>query len=301
MRSVYEAARNFIYRNARPLDLARWQYHFEGGDRENVLRALLAYQNADGGFAHALEADSWNPHSSPIQTWAAVDILREIGHPKEAEDIVSGILRYLASGKDGDQDGWFNAIASNSDYPHAPWWQAGENLQADDNPSACLAGFALRYAEEGSALYEKARHVTSKAAGRLLASSKLLDMHLIACYIRLVEYAGGFDLFDQKLAMNKLRSLVNHSITTDTAAWEDHYICRPSQYFTRQDSPFYEDNREISAFEVRWLINSQLPDGSWNIPWGWPAYPQEWAVAKNWWKSDALIKNILFIRGMGQL
>lgn len=29
-----------MYRNARPLDLARWKYHFENGRKEDVLAAL---------------------------------------------------------------------------------------------------------------------------------------------------------------------------------------------------------------------------------------------------------------------
>ena len=56
---TYTTARTFIYRNARPLDIVRWQYHFENGSKEEVLTALAAYQNADGGFGHALEPD-WN-------------------------------------------------------------------------------------------------------------------------------------------------------------------------------------------------------------------------------------------------
>lgn len=43
MSITFEKARAFIYRNARPLDLARWQYHFEGGSKEAVLTALAAY------------------------------------------------------------------------------------------------------------------------------------------------------------------------------------------------------------------------------------------------------------------
>jgi len=54
--STYTRARAFIYRNARSLDIARFQYHFENGSREAVLAALAAYQNGDGGFGHALEA-----------------------------------------------------------------------------------------------------------------------------------------------------------------------------------------------------------------------------------------------------
>ena len=57
----FNKAKEFIYKNARPLDCARWQYLFENGSSENVLNFLAAYQNEDGGFGHALEADCWNP------------------------------------------------------------------------------------------------------------------------------------------------------------------------------------------------------------------------------------------------
>jgi hypothetical protein len=56
--TTFEQARAFIYKNARPLDLTRWQYHFENGSREAVLNVLSYYQNTDGGFGHALKADS---------------------------------------------------------------------------------------------------------------------------------------------------------------------------------------------------------------------------------------------------
>ena len=75
----YNQARSFVYKNARPLDLARWKYLFEGGSKEDVLTALAAYQNEDGGFGHALEPDCWNPDSSPIQTWVATEIIKEVG------------------------------------------------------------------------------------------------------------------------------------------------------------------------------------------------------------------------------
>jgi hypothetical protein len=56
--TTYDRARAFIYRNARPLDIARFQYHFENGSKDAVLTALAAYQNEDGGFGHALGPDS---------------------------------------------------------------------------------------------------------------------------------------------------------------------------------------------------------------------------------------------------
>lgn len=120
----FSRARRFVYRNARPLDLARFHFHFEHGGAEAVLAALSAYQNADGGFGHALEPDAWNPASAPIQTWAATEVLRELGFFDSAHPLVAGILRYLESGRDFDGHTWANTIHSNADHPHAPWWAA---------------------------------------------------------------------------------------------------------------------------------------------------------------------------------
>ena len=110
--SVMEKAREFIYRNARPLELAQWQYHFENGSKENVLAVLSFYQNKDGGFGHALEADSWNPNSSPVQTWAATEILKKINFSDSNHKIIKGILDYLQSGRDFDGHFWYNIIKS---------------------------------------------------------------------------------------------------------------------------------------------------------------------------------------------
>jgi len=58
---IFERARKWICLNARPIDRARFAYLFENGSREAVLSALAEYQNEDGGFGHALEADCFNP------------------------------------------------------------------------------------------------------------------------------------------------------------------------------------------------------------------------------------------------
>lgn len=67
----YKEIKMWMYRNARQIELSLWQYFFENGSKEAVLSSLLFYQNDDGGFGHALEADSWNPNSSPYTTLRA--------------------------------------------------------------------------------------------------------------------------------------------------------------------------------------------------------------------------------------
>ncbi len=53
----FQSIKNRVHLNAREIELTMWKYHFEDGSKEEVLSALPAYPNADGGFGHALEAD----------------------------------------------------------------------------------------------------------------------------------------------------------------------------------------------------------------------------------------------------
>lgn len=304
--TTYHKARAFIYRNARPLDMARWQYHFENGDKEAVPRALAAYQNEDGGFGHALEPDAWNPHSSPIQTWVATEILREAGVTDSAHPLIQGILRYLASGQDFEGHFWYNTVQSNNDYPHAPWWhtESDSTCHNDYNPTACFAGFILRFADPDGELYRLGRRIAREAFEAFMQGGRENDMHTLACYIRLMQYcaeAGTGDIFDIATLQEKLRERVSQSITRDLDAWERDYICKPSQFFSDMKSPFYEGNQGLAAYECDYIVRTQLDDGSWPILWRWDDYPEAWAIAKNWWKGNGAILNMLYLRGMGKL
>lgn len=308
MKELQENARSFLYRCARPLELARYQYHFEGGSREAVLKALAAYQNADGGFGHALEADNRNPASTPIQTWAATQILREIEQNDAAHPIVQGILRYLLSGADFDGHCWANTVKSNNDYPGAPWWRAdpSSNCYAGYNPSASLAGFLLRYGEKESAAYTLGMRVAREAYASLLERAPLDDMHESACYVQLLEDARlagvpSTPAFDLDRLCQALHAQARHCITQDKAAWENDYICRPSVFIKGRESEFYSENADLAEYECAFLERTQLPDGTWPIPWAWGAYPEEWAVSKVWWQGSEAVKNLLYLREMKKL
>lgn len=303
--NIMNKAAEFIYRNARPLDMARFQYHFESGDARAVLNALKYYQNADGGFGYALEADSWNPNSTPIQTWAATEILREIHFTDSSHPIIQGILKYLASGRYFNGHFWYNTVKSNNDYPHAPWWhtESDSTSHNDYNPTASLAGFILRHAETGGELYALGSRVASEAFTRLLNGERLNDMHTTACYIQLLEYAkaSGAERFDIATLESKLRETVSATLTRDTTKWETSYVCKPSQYFRDKNSVYYADNKQIAHYECEYVARTQLDDGSWHIPWNWSEYAEQWAISKNWWKSNVIILNLLYLREFGAL
>ena len=108
-------------------------------------------------------------------------------------------------------------------------------------------------------------------------------------------------MIDLPVLKVKLRKQVKHSITYDIAKWETGYVCKPSQFFNSSDSIFYADNKDIADYECEHIIKTQLEDGSWNIPWSWNGYPDEWAISRNWWKSNGAILNMLYLKGMGRL
>jgi len=303
--NLYMEVRNWIYRNARPLDLVRWQYHYENGKVEEVIKVLSEYQNKDGGFGHALEADCWNPNSSPIQTFRAIELLKEINFTEKDHPIVKGIIRYLDSGIDFEKKAWNNTILSNNDYPHAPWWHSNSDGSSHNkyNPTAGLAGFVLCYADRNSQLYQTGAEIAVEAVDCLLQASEL-DMHVLLCYNALMEFCEQSDiteLFSLKDFKQKLISLVSSNITKDTSIWLTSYICKPSHFFNSPESIFYNENKEIADYECEFIKKARNNEGVWDITWSWEAYPEEWAISKNWWKSNVAICNLIYLRNFDKL
>ena len=298
--NVFKNARNFVYRNARPLDLALWRYHFEDGSRSEVVDILSFYQNADGGFGHAIEPDCWNSNSNPIATWKAISILKEIGIDSD-ENIVKNILAYLESGEDFEDGMWYNVVKSNNDYPHAVWWECHDTLGVPSvNPTISLAGFALKYANKKSDLYKKAEDIVTDAVQKFI-KAPICDMHITPLYLELYEYCAdidGFELFDLAAYKSVLYSAVKSTVCTDTDKWLKDYVCRPSVFYDRFKLVFDILNYKLCEREGELLLKAQLDDGSYNIPWIWHNDYTEYYIAANWWKSSVLRTNMLYLRDL---
>jgi len=294
-------AYEFIIRNARPLEMARWRYHFENGPMEDVIKALQSYQNLDGGFGHALEPDAWNPASSPIQTWAALEILEELNFKDPNHPIIKSILNYLDSESDFDGHFWFNTVAGNNDFPHAPWWHTRPKLTSfeDYNPTAYLAGFILNYADKASTLYQKGRRIAQEAIDCFNLQFNAMEMHMVACFVHLahdivkshVEGLTGFNSFEFHLNA-RVKALIDH----DLGQWDNAYVCKPSRFITDRTSPYFHANQNAVNAECLYLEKSQTPEGSWEITWQWDDFPDHWPIAKNWWKADLIIHNLLMLK-----
>ena len=303
-REDFRRIRLFVYRNARPLDLYRWQFHFEHGSPEAVLHALSAYQNADGGFGNALEEDAWNPNSSPIQTGTAAAILMEIGFSKKNHPLPWGVLQYLDSGADSEGDRWASVVPSNDEYPHAPWWKCGSQStsHSEFNPTAILAGLALYFAPRDSLLFKKCLGIAHELSETFLSVSEM-DMHPLICmesllnWIKTAKMQEAFDVeaLDAQMLRQQSRLMIR-----DQNKWSG-YACRPSEFIHSPAHPLYEDFSELVKMELDWLLETRNDQGVWNITWGWEGFEKAFAISENWWKTEIILRNLRFLRAFGQV
>lgn len=303
--NTFERARAYVYRHARPVDLARWQYHFEGGSRKAVLDALRFYQNEDGGIGNGLEADNLNPHSSPITTLTAADLLEEIGWTDASHPIVQGMLRYLASGVhfNAEHNQWMNTIPSNNDYPHAIWWGYDGKDDFRYNPTVGLATFILRFATPGSELYQKGVQIAKEALDWFLAGEGNNERHVVGLFIPLYQVLQekALALVDMEQLSCELQKQVQGSITQDTSKWAVEYATKPSAFRIIPGSMFYEANADVADYECQFIRETQCENGSWPITWQWWNDYKEFTLSAAWWRAIFCIENMLYLQGHGKL
>ena len=304
----YQEIKLWIYRNARQIELAIWQYYFENGSKEAVLSSLAFYQNDDGGFGHALEADSWNPNSSPYTTLAAINILKGVKFADKQHPIMQGIFKFLESSAYCSEKGWYFNIPSNNDYPHAPWWTYDMEANAVEGigVTAELAGFILRYANEDSEIYKKALTFSDIVINKLSISGNYGDMG-IGGYCVLLDSIKAANLiwrFDCNFLAERLTKLVYDSIERDTSKWA-HYSVRPSDYIGSPESIFYKDNEDILSKELDYIIETRPQNGVWDITWSWfennDKYAKEFAISENWWKASKAIHKINLLKNFSRV
>ena len=302
MNQIFERARSFMYRNARPIDLARWKLHFEGGSPEEILSCLAAYQNPDGGFGHGLECDALTPESSPMQSWSATTYLRLIDMYDPAHPIVAGLLRYLTSGRDFDGHRWAYSVASNNDHPHAPWWHYTAP-RFDYNPTAALAGYMLRASEPGSAANDLARRIAREAFDWAMERELPGEMHLLPglrtlCWDVMTVCP---ELFDAGALLERIERRMVELVVEDADKWDSEYCAMPSNFIMGPQDNLLVPLGELAMREADWLLAKQEADGAWPITWSWGEESAAFHLSANYWRGGLIFKNIFTLLGAGKI
>lgn len=304
----FDEIRKWMYRNGRQLDLARWKYLFEHGSKEEVVNALSFYQNEDGGFGNTLEPDSWNPNSSPYATLYAIQVLVEVDGVDLNHPIIQGIIRYLESGANSGERGWFFSIPSNDDYPHAPWWNYDKDANQYESigVTAGIVNFVLTFLDPQTALYKRAFQLLETLLEQLVTVDKFGDMGASA-YFRLLKIINATDFkgkYNIKKINDKIITLVDSYIERDVSKWA-FYGHTPREFITSPKSEFYMGNEEIIQQELDYVIDTRNEKGVWEITWSWfdnnEKYAKEFAITENWWRAEKAIEKMVFLKSFGRI
>lgn len=286
----------YISENARPLELAVYRYFFEDGSNQAVIDELSKFQNADGGFGHALEPDFFNPNSSPIATNDAIITLSRVNALDKDSDMVKGIARYLESHDSFDENKkrWLFAIDSNKDYPHAIWWEKKGDGISKFNPSISLAAFMVCYGnrtslheeiiKEGFEYLENGEEISGDDVNCCLLAYELLTSNSINNIVNM-------DTFK-----NLQFKAIENCICKDTEKYGVEYVPMPSTIFSGRYMEFITSEIKPLIFAEKDILGKlQKEDDGFDITWKWyTPYSDEYEQARNWWRPRITIEKLLF-------
>ena len=289
-------AKEFVLKNARPLELAIYKYFFENESNQAVVDELLKFQNYDGGFGNAIEPDFFNPNSSPIATNDAVITLCRVNALDRESDILKGIVRYLESHDSFDEDKkrWLFAIESNEDYPHAIWWEKKGDGISGFNPSISLAAYMICYGNRTS-LYEE----IIKEGFEYLETAEEISGDSLKCFLlayELLKANNISNIIDLDCFKDLLYKAVDNSICKDISKYGVEYVPMPSDFFSGTYLAFITPEiKPLIAAEKDILGKLQTEDGGFDITWKWyTPYPDEYEQARAWWRPRITIEKLLF-------
>jgi hypothetical protein len=268
-------ARTFVYANGRLLEQRVWASLFEGGDTAAVVRAVVAYQNEDGGFGHGLEPDKRAPASQPLDVEIALERLVTVGATvgdsagtssgTPVDDVVARACDFLASVSDsaGAVPVLLPSIAG---YPRASHWAETDDYPPGLNPTAGIAGHLHALGASHSWLDAASEWCFSV----LEADGMPGEAHALLCVADFVEHAP-----DRERAI-ALGDAVAKQLPTSSYFQEmpdpENYGVTPLEFAPTPANPAraWFDDLAIDA-HLDALERDQQDDGGWPIRWDAPS------------------------------
>lgn len=275
----FEKAANFIWTNGRLLERRVFEYHFFGGSERNILNAIKAYQNEDGGFGHALEPDLRTPESQPLYIEFG---LRTLYDTKiQDSELAYKACDYVSHNTDLKK-GIATITASSSSYPRAEHWK---------NPIATEASFSRLTSLVGLLKWQGLKHPWLNNAVDIclndISSTRYDDAHTILNAFCLLESVPQTD--EVKRIYSKLSAELFHANFFCLEAPPRSYGLTPLDFSPTSGSYCRRIFTERTIQEhLKVLESQQEEDGGWGIQWEPPG-----ELAKSEWRAYLTLKSLI--------
>jgi hypothetical protein len=282
-----EHANRFIWENARLLERAIFELHFNDGEAERLLAILKTYQNPDGGFGQALEPDLRAPGSQPLYTEFALHTLYEanLRDPQLAWEACNFVARHADL-----QRGIPAIFAGARQFPHAAHWDSPTADQPAPDRLVSLVGLlhwqGIRHPWLSQAVESSLKY---------LAASRLDDAHTLANAFCLLESLPAdhrtealFTRLSEALPAARFycayAPISGYALTPLDFAPTPSAYCR--QLFTTAQIEAHLDD----------LASQQDQDGGWPIQWEPP--PGSAAME---WRARKTVNSLHTLRAYGRI
>ena len=299
--AAFQRAVSFVKEQGRDLDRALFAYHFEDGAAEEVLNALAAYQNDDGGFGHGLEPDLRTPASSVIATTVAFQNFRSMGVPADHPMVRQGIA-YLLETYDESRMVWPIIPPEVEDAPHAPWWDYASSDAGFGgflvNPRVEIVGYLHDYS--AAVPPEPLKTLTAAVIEHLDSLPDEMEMHDIFCLVSLAGTTSLPNSYRDRI-WSKLAKAAEHGVAREPEQLTG-YVLKPLNLVSSPDSPLAAGLADEVAMNLDFEIEQQGEDGAWspNFSWG-DQHPEAWEIAKREWQARITLKNLRVLRDFGRI
>ena len=296
----FARAKAFIERTGRPLERARFRFHFEHGNSDLVIVELAKFQNADGGFASYLESDNRWSGSSPMATMVGLRILNEVKAPAENAHVQAAI-RYLLASFDNQKGYWYAVPKEANTAPHAPWWHVHDDtgkceVESPVFPTAAIAGYLQLYdtlLPDG--FLDRITHSSLNYLADAPLRMQMSDIDMLTELMRLRPQEQSAE------AVRKLRTVLAAVVVRDPREWSTYGI-QPLSFIHSPNSPFYPGlEREVDV-NLDYIVQTQKDDGGWALNWSWEkSDPHAWKIAEREWRGVVALEKLDRLEGFHRI
>jgi hypothetical protein len=235
----------------------------EGGSGDEVVNALKAFQNPDGGFGRGLEVDIAAPDSNPFATRLAMIALLQL-QDDSANLLLPSIQKWLMANQAEDGD-WHLSAATRAG-SLAPWFAAWTHPSL--NPACCVTGLANRLGIASRQMLERTAQLFDKLSSvDQVASGSFYDLLPYSEYLTAVDNVPHRDAYLNAFAARVTTSA--DEIYADAAHFWDQVLALGSPLMDRL-------SEEMLATWAERLLAEQSSDGGWSTPYD-PAW-RPWAT-----------------------
>jgi hypothetical protein len=286
-----DAASAFMATHARVIDRRRLQLLLGQGSAADVLIALDAYRNPDGGYGWALEPDQRSATSQPVAAMHALEALadiRDASSPRPVE-----VCDWLAGHTLADGGMPFGLPFSDRE-GCAPHWVEADPTVSSLQMTAQLAAQAHRLARRRTdiATHPWLATATSYCLDAIERMGEAPHAYEVMFVLRFLDAVAG--QVDRARPMaDRLRRHVVSDGPTPVAGGAEGEVLHLLDFTPYADAPSRTSfPTDAMVADLGRLADQQQPDGGWTVDY--PAYSPAAALE---WRGYATLQAITILRG----